>query len=74
MMVVVNPVNQLVVIHHIFDAWMRKQSASFQWCKVSAVLGNEIVHLYVENECALIAFWWKNKGVGKKNANITYAK
>lgn len=38
------------------------------------VLGNEIVSLYVENECALIAFWWDNKGSGKKKANITYAK
>lgn len=46
------------------------------FCGVKSVhvLGNEIVHLYVKNECALIAFWWENQGAGKKNANITYAK
>lgn len=30
------------------------------------VLGNEIVYLCVENECALIVFWPENKGAGKK--------
>lgn len=52
---------------HPSHFWSLNEKIINQFCVKSVhVLGNEIVYLYVENECALIDFWWENKGAGEK--------